>query len=893
MARGIADYLSMLKKVKVGRQTKVSAPYQWKSVTPGEKAESKVLFGICSSCMQHDCATRVYLEDDIVVRIEGNPESPPNYGCLCARGNSEIMGLYNPYRVKTPLVRTNPEKGLDVDPMWKEVTWDEALDLVARRLKEIREKDPRGLVLCEGMGNEESFPFRRAFCRAFGTPNLIASRGPLCTIHYASCLVHAAMPEAVVDMDHSHYVVSLGRSMGPNFATTGAMRRFAGAMARGMNLVVIDPRCSYEASKGEWIPIRPGSDLAFLLAMAHVMMQEGLQYDVWFMKNRTNAPYLIGADGYYLRDPESGKPMMWDPVQGCARTFDAEFKDIALTGAYPINGVQGRTAFDLVKEEFAAYTPEWAEPICTVPAQTIRRIARDFVSHSRIGSTIEIDGFTFPYRPASVNTHRGVNNHRGGTYADLTGKIINMLVGNIEVPGGCLGDGRRGPLLEPDEDGVVKPYGEAAGTPFKFPPDRIDCAEFYPNKHTGPHLTTKAILNPERYHHDYRVEGWLTVGGNPVRKNAQPQTHVEALKKIPFVVSCAYHMDETAILSDVVLPEHCSLERHLVKTLRPSHQTVGKEIFVHMAYMRQPVSPTFNTMHEDDIYTELAERMGILYGQGGLYDHLNTMDDVIIRSDGLSINAENRLDTNRKHSLEEVSDRQLKSWKRGDGRGLDHLKKTGFFAHRMLEKEYYLYYYFPGNTTRHPFYFQHLKQVGDTLRANLERENRSFPGIDDMDYVFDLYRPIPHWVENSEFRAPAEYDLWVVNWRTPYFSSDSSNVSGNPWLAEVSKKDPFDQGVFMNSGTAQSKGLRDGDTVVVESRYGKTEGELRLTELLHPLAVGIPGCHGLGTIYSNPVIKQGAHWNALLSLDDATFDAVSAGMESSPRVKVYKSEGRP
>jgi len=169
--------------------------------------------------MQRDCATLVHLEDGVVVKIEGNPEVPPNYGSLCSRGKAEIMSLYNPYRVKTPLVRTNPEKGLDVDPMWKEVTWDEALDIVAERLKEVREKDPRGFALCEGFGNRDTI-LRQDFLKAFGTPNEVGSHGPLCTIHYASCLVHAGYPEAIVDMEYCQYCISLGRSMGPNFATT-------------------------------------------------------------------------------------------------------------------------------------------------------------------------------------------------------------------------------------------------------------------------------------------------------------------------------------------------------------------------------------------------------------------------------------------------------------------------------------------------------------------------------------------------------------------------------------------------------------------------------------------------------------------------------------------------
>ena len=97
----------------------------------------------------------------------------------------------------------------------------------------------------------------------------------------------------------------------------------------------------------------------------------------------------------------------------------------------------------------------------------------------------------------------------------------------------------------------------------------------------------------------------------------------------------------------------------------------------------------------------------------------------------------------------------------------------------------------------------------------------------------------------------------------------------------------------MNSATAQKKNLKDGDAVAVESRYGKAEGTLRTTELLHPDAVGIPGCGGLGTIQSNPVLKKGANWNVLLPMDEKTLDPVSAGIECSPRVKVYRKVVNP
>lgn len=891
MDKGPDSYTAMLEKFQSIGKVFDSGPYKWKAVDPSQKGEKKVLFGICGGCMQRDCSTLVHLEDGVVVRIEGNPDAPPNYGTLCPKGNSEIMGLYNPYRVKTPLVRTNPEKGLQVDPMWKEVTWDEALDLVAERLRQVREKDPRGFVMCEGWGNRDTI-LRPHFVKAFGSPNEIGSHGPLCTVHYASCLVQAAFPVGIVDLEHCQYHITLGRSIGPNFSTNTTIRKLAKALDRGMKLVVVDPRCSPEASKGEWVPIRPGTDLAFLLSMAHVMLHEIKIWDTWFLKNRTNSPYLIGPNGTYVKDTETGKPMMWDAVQNVAKPFDAQFGDMALTGNYEVNGVECKTAFDVVCEEFEKYTPEWAEEICTVPPETTRRIAKEFVEYAQIGSTMEIDGFTFPFRPVSLNTERNVTNHRGGTYADLTGKIINMLVGNIEVPGGNMTNGPRGPYLAPGEDGVVKPGYEAVGVPFKFPPDHIDSAEFYPNRHTTPHLVAMAILNPGKYYHDYEVKVWMTSGSNPVRKTAQPDVWVQAFKKIPFHFSIAYNFDEPTILADVVLPEHSFLERFRVEVFTRQHQAIDDEVNgLHMIQLRQPVPAIFNTRHTDDILMDLAERSGFLRGEGGIYDSLNQSLDFLSKEDGFNLRGEYQLDINKRYTLEELFDRQIRGWRHNQkGWGLAELMRAGRLERWVSRKEFYNYYWVPEDKTRHPFYFEHLKATGDRLRGNLEKHGLSIPGIDDMDHVLDLYGPVPHWVENSEFRAPEEYDLWATNWRTLYYSNDASNIAGNPWLVELYERDRTDGTICLNVATGNKKGFSEGDTVIVESRYGKVEGVVHLSELFHPDTVGISGCYGLGTMLSNPLSRQGPHFNSLLPLDDKSIDGVSAGMEVAPRVKVYKKE---
>jgi anaerobic selenocysteine-containing dehydrogenase len=353
-------------------------------------------------------------------------------------------------------------------------------------------------------------------------------------------------------------------------------------------------------------------------------------------------------------------------------------------------------------------------------------------------------------------------------------------------------------------------------------------------------------------------------------------------------------MDEPAILSDVLLPEHSALERFRAAPFYLQHQSIDDEVSgLKMVQLREPVPTLFNTWNADDIFMELAERLGILTGEGGLYDHLNQAIDWVDKTDGLNMNGEWKLDINKRYSLEDIADRQIRGWPYSNGQTLADLRKKGYIEYWRPRKEFYLYYYFPDNRTRHPLYLMGLKEVGDELKANLIKHNIQFPGIKDMDYIFDLYRPIPHWVETSETLPPKGYDLWAVNWKTPYIGNDAGNLTGNPWLAEIYKKDPWESVILINSATAEKKGLKDGDHVVVESRYGKIDGRLRVSELFHPDTVGVGGSYGLGTGQSNPLNRIGPNFNALLSIDDWTFDGVSGGQDTAPAVKIYRKEDTP
>lgn len=891
MSSVIDRYAEMLTNKEISDNTLLS-PFTWAEDNVDKREGKKTLFGLCRSCMQGDCMTYVHMENGVVTGVEGREDVPPNYGKLCPRGKAAVMNLYNPYRVKTPLMRTNPEKGLDIDPRWKEISWDEALDITAKELKKVMDEDPRGFLVCEGWGERDTI-LRNPFRLAFGTPNSVGSHGPTCSVHYASNLVQGTYPVSVVDLEYCDYHITIGRSVGPNFATSGSTRIFTKAMERGMKLVCVDPRCSYEASKGEWVPIAPGEDFAFVLAMAHSMMYDLQIYDEWFLKFRTNSPYLLSeGDQQYIRDPESGKPLLWDLKTEKAVPFDTEDIDPAFQGSFTLpDGQRGTTCFTAVRDAFKSYTPEWAEALSTVPAATIRRIAKEFVEHAKIGATITIDGFEFPFRPVSLNVEKNTTNHRGGTYTDLTGKLINMMVGAIEVPGGCIGCGYRGErALRPNEDGTVMGDYECIDKPFNFPPNCIALTEFFPNSHTTLHCAVNAMLEPEKYYIDYKIKAWLTVGGNPIRTNSEPWKYVEAISKVPFSFSIAYHMDEPTILADIVLPEHSFMERLRVAPFYPMHQVSSHDVnCLQMIQYREPVPALFNTMHVDDIFLELADRMGILKGEGGLNDKLNQTVDLIIKEQGLNMNDPYKLDLDKRYTLEEIFDRQIRGWMFNErGIGLEELKKEGYLAYWRPYYNGYTYYYYPGTTTRHEFFFNHLRDTGTKLHKNLRDNNITFPGVEDESYIFEMYEPIPHHIFNSEHDLPAEYDLRVINWKTPYYSSDTANVIANPWLGEMIAADPYESVACLNTATARKKNLEDGDKITITSQNGSVDAVVRTSELFHPRAVGISGCYGQGTKLSNPLYRKGADYNQLLSTSIGTLDAVSGGQEVSPRVKIMK-----
>ena len=858
------------------------------------QAKDEWIYSWCRQCVLPACGIKVHVKDGVVAKVEGDPQCPTNAGRLCSRGNSAIMTLYNPYRVKTPLKRTNPSKGLDQDPRWAEISWDEALNTIAEQLKKVRADDPRKFVWNNGFSRAGSMLEGMEFCEAFGTPNYIEVDGPQCAVHFGSSLIMGNFVGPRFDSRYTNYYIIMGLGSAASAGYAPASKEFSDAVARGMKVVVVDPRSNTEASKGEWIPIRPDTDLAFVLAMQNVILHELKKFDIEFIKLRTNGPYLIGPDGYYIRDQASRKPMVWDPSDNKAKVFDdPSIKEYALEGSFTVNGVDCQPGFQIYREAMAPYTPEWAEEKTTVPAATIRRISREFVEAAQIGSTIQIDDVVFPYRPVCLEPARGAITHYYGGNFHIATILANMLVGAMDVPGGAKGG--LGPshkctpvplALKPGDDGVVAPKVEAVPRKFEYPPNRIDGKTYFPFSHDDPHVAFDAILHPDKHGVPYKPEVMFVWGGNAALHAHQQGPAIEVFRAMKFLFTLSYSLDEPAQMADIVLPESTSLERWssgggsaMVETKDGVRQAV-----VRLA-AQQVIKPLYDTRQPDDVIMELGKRVGILFGPKGMNDLINSglWDPIPAFKDAF------KLALDKQYSAKELANLILKN-DVGESADIDAMRnKQSCYVRLLPEKSSYAYTAFPMGRTRYPLYQEYFKRSGDDLKRNLKAVGAQVPGWD-IDQMTAEYMAIPVWFDPPR-KVPAEFDLYAINWKTPQFSFGNAGSQENGWLREVSESlDPFVHAVCMNRKTAQQRGLNDGDMVWVESVYGgKIQGRIKQSELFHPDVVGIAGNFGHTSKQMAPMATRGIHFNTLLSGDPGDIDPISGGFAGAPRVKVYKA----
>jgi molybdopterin-containing oxidoreductase family molybdopterin binding subunit len=843
----------------------------------------------CGMCY-NQCGIRGHRVDGTLVKIEGNPDNPIGRGRLCARGLAGIQLLYDPHRVDRPLRRTNPQKGIGVDPGWQEIDWDEALDEITARLQKVRQEDPRGLFFS---GTVISLaPLMHAlgtFLPAFGSPDAFVSDGHHCgnAEHILARTLHGSVTTNP-DVAHCDYLLLFGcqAGLGTYYALTTMAQDVADARVRGMKLVVVDPFLGSAAEKAdEWVPIKPGSDGALACAMLHLLVNEYRLFDADYLRDHADGPYLLTEEGWYARDPDSGKPLVWDLDADAPRAFDTpELGTPALEGAYQVDGRSCRTVFQALREQVSRWTPEAAEAATTIPAQTIRRMAREFGEAASLGSTTVIDGKQLPLRPASALYFKGAHGHDNAWPTSLAIELLNEVVGASNVPGGlmgtapvCFGHPDTGfPRWQPgpDADGLLEagallyndPHGRTPGWPP--PPESGEL----PNLRdlVGWPITTcftpAALNDRENFRFDHRPEVLINYGSNLLMSVARPEVCFEAFKEA-FVVCVNLHSDETAeALADIVLPDACYLERlDPLPNFTRHHHPVGMGDWGHT--IRQPlVEPLHERRHFSEVLLDLAERLGISEPMNLLTNNL------------FGLVAPHALEPDRSYRWREIADRAYKSWF-GEQRGLEWFEEHGVVTWPKQVEEVF---WKPFTHGRAPLYNEWVKRSGEQV-AKIARER----GMKDVDTSGFL--PLPDWRPCRAWRPREGYDLQAIYYRVPWHTF--SMTYENPWLDEISRGEPYSYFICINSATARAKGIADGDPIAVEGADGGSiEGRARLTEGVHPevLAVANNGGHwAKGMPFAR---GKGVFFNQLLPMDLPHTDLVSLSMDCDARVRVRKRE---
>ena len=229
---------------------------------------------LCEMCV-NKCAALARVEDGVVTKLNPNPMFPKSKNMLCARGNAGIQALYDPDRLKQPMIRVG-QKG---EGKFKAVTWDEAYEAILNGTDKFpglskileEEKDNRSSMLfCAGEGMAEH-TFKQ-FYQAFGSSNWL-NHASLClqTVISGYGVTIGGYPSG--DVENADYVIMAGANRAEAIVTPDTMNLFKRTKGRGAKLICVDPRFTNTAAKADkWIAIKPGTDLAFVLALTYTIL---------------------------------------------------------------------------------------------------------------------------------------------------------------------------------------------------------------------------------------------------------------------------------------------------------------------------------------------------------------------------------------------------------------------------------------------------------------------------------------------------------------------------------------------------------------------------------------------------------------------------------------------
>ena len=871
----------------------------------------------CTTCYMCACrcGIRVHLregEDGPEVRyIDGNPNHPLNQGVICAKGASGIMKQKSPARLTQPLLRkAGSERGASE---FEAISWERAYDILTIRLAHIRATDPKKFALFTGRDQMQALT--GLFARQFGTPNY-AAHGGFCSVNMAAGMIYSIGGSfwefGGPDLERAKVFVMIGTAEDHH---SNPMKIAISKFKRdGGRFISINPiRTGYSAIADEWIPIKPGTDGALLMALLYELIRTDT-LDHAFLKRFTNAPQLVVLDegareGLFAFDPnpEKGPPgdgrnphnkLVFDKASGQVLNAYpegiADGCDPALEGNYTLaDGTRVTPAFQLLRERVAACTPEWASAITGIAAERIVALAQE-MGHAALQQAFELpipwtDAWgklhpTTQARPLAFHAMRGLAAHSNGFQTVRALAVLMSVLGTIDAPGGFRHKAPYPRHIVPNyrafnSPEMIQPNTPLNAAPLGFPaspeelainpdgsPIRIDHAFSWEHPLSAHGLMHNVITNATRGD-PYRIDTLMMFMANMAWNSTMNTMAIrEMLNRkddagefmIPFVVVCDAFQSETVAFADLVLPDTTYLERHDVMGMldRPISEFDGP-----VDSVRVPVvKPLGECKPFQEVLIELAGRLKFpaFTTPEGARKFTGYTDFVVNfqPQPGIGFLMGWRGKNGDEHLRGEPNPKQWEAYEQNNCVFQYHMPKSMHFM-RNWNREYLDFAKEKGWRQKNDPV--QLAIYSDTLQAfRLAAQGKS-AGRQPPEHLrarIDTYfDPLPFWYAPLEDAATdlCSYPLNAVTQRpmAMYHSWDSQNA----WLRQIHSHNYLN----VNPRTALAAGIADGGWAWVESQWGKVRCMVRHSEAVEP-----------GTVWTwNAIGKADGAWQLAPGSDEA------------------------
>ncbi|MCW2306269.1 anaerobic selenocysteine-containing dehydrogenase [Rhodobium gokarnense] len=867
-------------------------------ITGEDRSGQRVVNTTCYMCACR-CGIRVTVRDGKVRYIEGNPDHPLNKGVICAKGASGIMKQYSPARLSEPLKRApGTERGAG---KFVPISWDEAFDILEKRLGHLRATDPKKFAMFTGRDQMQALT--GLFAKQFGTPNY-AAHGGFCSVNMAAGMIYTIGGSfwefGGPDLERSKLFVMIGTAedhhSNPLKAEISKFKR------NGGRFIAINPvRSGYAAIADEWVPIKPGTDGALFLALIREIIKVGL-YDRDFLWRYTNAPQLVNLDeasqehGKFVRadiEVEEGcfdapNTMWWDLNKDTPVVTHTDGAEPRLLGEFELkDGTPVKPAFQLLLERVEQYTPEWAANITGIPADTIRRLAYEMGVVAR-DQKIELpiawtdawgkDHDTVTGNPVSFHAMRGLAAHSNGFQTIRALSILMTLLGTIDRPGGFR---HKAPFPRPippcpktpTTDLAVKPNTPLDGMPLGWPADpddlfvteegapvRIDKAFSWDYPLAAHGLMHNVITNAWRGD-PYKIDTLFMFMANMAWNSTMNTVGVRQMLtdkeengeyKIPFIIVADAFHSETVNFADLVLPDTTYLERHDVMSLldRPISEYDGP-----CDSIRVPVVPPHgNSKPFQEVIIELGSRLKLpaFVRPDGTRKYRNYPDFIVNfetePGSGIGFLSGWRGKAGEKAMRGEPNPKQWEMYARNNC--VFHYELPRSYQYMRNWNRGYLDWSQRMRLTRYadPLIIHLYSEVLQSFRLAAQGKGDGRQPPDRLrKRIETFFDPLPFYYETLEAQQTdtASFPLNAITQRpmAMYHSWDSQNA----WLRQIHAHNYL----YVNSSVAAGLGIADGDWIWVESQWGKVRCMCRYSESVEP-----------GTVWTwNAIGKASGAWN--------------------------------